>query len=301
MFLTAVSLAVAAVPEALPAVITIGLALGAQRMVKKNALIRRLPAVETLGSVTYICSDKTGTLTQNRMRADAFLVDGAPQRRAARAARRWRGEPWRLVRDARSRSATTPAWTAAARPIGDPTEVALYLAAREAGYDKTALEAQAPRVAELPFDSERKCMTTLHRADADGGIVAFTKGAPERVLERCTHRARATASACPIDAAALVAQAERDGERRPARARASRAATGRALPDELAPERVEQELAFVGFVGLIDPPRPEAAERAFAECKQAGITPVMITGDHPLTARAIAMRLGIVDDDDGDG
>jgi Ca2+-transporting ATPase len=292
MFLTAVSLAVAAVPEALPAVITIGLALGAQRMVRKNALIRRLPAVETLGSVTYICSDKTGTLTQNRMRADAFLVDG--ERLSALPAGALAHEPWRSFVAALALS-NDAAMDGDGNAIGDPTEVALYLAARDAGHDKAKLVATAPRIAELPFDSERKCMTTLHRMEATDTVVAFTKGAPERVLERCVS-VLARDSRMPIDADATLGHAEqmaREGLRVLAIARRD----WPALPGELSPATVEQELAFVGFVGLIDPPRPEA-ENAVAECRQAGMTAVMITGDHPLTARAIAIRLGIVAQDD---
>jgi Ca2+-transporting ATPase len=288
MFLTAVSLAVAAVPEALPAVITIGLALGAQRMVRKNALIRRLPAVETLGSVTYICSDKTGTLTQNRMRADAFLVDG--ERLSALPAGALAHEPWRSFVAALALS-NDAAMDGDGNAIGDPTEVALYLAARDAGHDKAKLVATAPRIAELPFDSERKCMTTLHRMEATDTVVAFTKGAPERVLERCVS-VLARDSRMPIDADATLGHAEqmaREGLRVLAIARRD----WPAVPDRLTPDHVEVELAFVGFVGLIDPPRPEAA-RAVAECREAGITPVMITGDHPLTAQAIAARLGIV-------
>jgi Ca2+-transporting ATPase len=287
MFLTAVSLAVAAVPEALPAVITIGLALGAQRMVRKNALIRRLPAVETLGSVTYICSDKTGTLTQNRMRADAFLVDGEPRGELLESD--LTREPWSSFVSALALS-NDAAIDSDGNAIGDPTEVALYLAARDAGHEKSALETRATRVAELPFDSERKCMTTLHRMCANDAIIAFTKGAPERVIERCTM-VHGTEGQAPIDAPSLIADAERmasEGLRVLAVARRD----WTVLPSELSPELVERELAFVGFVGLIDPPRPEAAA-AVAECRQAGMTAVMITGDHPLTARAIAMRLGI--------
>ena len=176
--------------------------------------------------------------------------------------------------------------------IGDPTEVALYLAASEAGHDKRALETRIPRVAELPFDSERKCMTTLHRLQT-GDIVAFTKGAPERVIERCTAVLAADAR-MPIDAAALIGQAERMASKG-LRVLSIARRDWPELPGELSPAVVERELAFVGFVGLIDPPRPEAAS-AVAECRQAGMTAVMITGDHPLTARAIAMRLGITDD-----
>ena len=176
--------------------------------------------------------------------------------------------------------------------------MALYLAARDAGHDKATLETQAPRIAELPFDAERKCMTTLHRT-ASGTIVAFTKGAPERVIERCTAAVAAGGGRMALDAAARVAEAERmAGEGLRVLAVARRDWT--ALPGELAPAAVECELAFVGFVGLIDPPRPEAAS-AVAECRRAGMTAVMITGDHPLTARAIARRLGIVDEGaDGD-
>ena len=285
MFLTAVSLAVAAVPEALPAVITIGLALGAQRMVKKNALARRLPAVETLGSVTFICSDKTGTLTQNRMHADTFYVDG--ELRATLPGRESHGAaPWSSLVPALALN-NDASVDRDGTLVGDPTETALCAAARAAGCDKATAEASMPRVAELPFDSDRKRMTTLHR-HPEGGIVAFTKGAPEPVLERCV----AAIGAGAFDAAALVAQAERmaaEGLRVLAIARRD----WPKLPERMTPDHVEAELAFVGFVGLIDPPRPEAAQ-AVAECRDAGITPVMITGDHPLTAQAIAARLGIV-------
>jgi Ca2+-transporting ATPase len=290
MFLTAVSLAVAAVPEALPAVITIGLALGAQRMVKKNALVRRLPAVETLGSVTYICSDKTGTLTQNRMHADAFFVDGEP-RQALPDAPMLEREPWRSFVSAMALN-NDASVDRQGEVMGDPTETALYVAARDAGYVKAALEANMPRVAELPFDSGRKCMTTLHRLRTPDSVVAFTKGAPEQVLERCVSRLDSNGPV-PIDVQPLLDQAEKmaaAGLRVLAIARRD----WPVVPDKLSPDEVEIDLAFVGFVGLIDPPRPEAAQ-AVAECRVAGITPVMITGDHPLTAQAIAIRLGIIE------
>jgi Ca2+-transporting ATPase len=286
MFLTAVSLAVAAVPEALPAVSTIALALGAQRMVKKNVLIRRLPAVEALGSVTVICSDKTGTLTQNRMRAEALVANGerkstVPEQAASEEP--WRSLVWALALN--NDAGVDRQGTA----IGDPTEVALYAAARDAGHDKSMLEAEAPRVGELPFDSDRKCMTTLHRRAE--GVVAYTKGAPERVIDRCAGQLTG-GGVIPIDKRPLVELADRmaaEGLRMLAVARRD----WPELPAELSPETIETDLTFVGLVGLLDPPRPEA-EGAVAECRTAGITPVMITGDHPATAAAIASRLGII-------
>jgi Ca2+-transporting ATPase len=290
MFLTAVSLAVAAVPEALPAVITIGLALGAQRMVKKNALIRRLPAVETLGSVTFICSDKTGTLTQNRMHADAFFVAGEQHQKLPDGTT-LEQEPWRSFVSALALN-NDASVDRQGEVMGDPTETALYIAARDAGREKAAVEAHMPRTAELPFDSERKCMTTLHRVQANDSVVAFTKGAPERVLERCVSRL-SSEGLVPIDIPPLIDQAEQMAAAG-LRVLAIAHRDWPAVPDQLSPETVEADLAFVGFVGLIDPPRPEAAQ-AVAQCREAGITPVMITGDHPLTAHAIACRLGIIE------
>jgi len=289
MFLTAVSLAVAAVPEALPAVITIGLAMGAQRMVRKNALVRRLPAVETLGSVTYICSDKTGTLTENRMRAESYFVDGETHH-AWPDGGKLAQEPWQSFVRALALN-NDASLDRDGRVIGDPTEAALYAAAAEAGFVKGKLEEECRRVAELPFDSDRKCMTTLHQSRANGTIIALTKGAPESVLERCTSSVSA-AGRQPIDRDRLAVEAEKlagNGLRVLAVARRD----WPKIPALLTPNDAEADLAFLGFVGLIDPPRPEAA-RAVAECVNAGITPVMITGDHPLTAHAIAVRLGIL-------
>ena len=271
MFLTAVSLAVAAIPEALPAVVTISLALGARRMVKQHALIRRLPAVETLGSVTYICSDKTGTLTQNRMHVQHV----------------WLGE---------GNEATVPedfytalalnndcVFTRGGNPKGDPTEVALFLAAHEAGYDKWQLESAAPRVAELPFDSERKRMTTVHAPTEAEDYLVLVKGAPETLLPHCDNVS---------DAVALQAeQMAAEGLRVMAFAR--RRVTE--LPAEPSPDELETGLEFLGLAGLMDPPRREA-KHAVAECRAAGITPVMITGDHPATAAAIARELDILRD-----
>ena len=286
MFLTAVSLAVAAIPEALPAVVTISLALGASKMVKQNALIRRLPAVEALGSVTYICSDKTGTLTQNRMSVEEFWLEGRhlkhpePKDLQGETARRM------LSALALNNDASAPE---GGTQFGDPTEIALLVAARRAGYDKPALEAQTPRVAELPFDSDRKLMTTLHGEGQ--GIVAYTKGAPEKLLERCTL-ALADGRTGPLAAAEIAAMAERMAAEG-LRVIGVAYRNWDAVPGALASESLEQGLVFVGLVAMIDPPRPEVAE-AVRLCKTAGITPVMVTGDHPATARAIATRLGIL-------
>jgi Ca2+-transporting ATPase len=285
MLLTAVSLAVAAIPEALPAVVTISLALGAARMVRQNALIRRLPAVETLGSVTYICSDKTGTLTLNRMQVDCVLADGEirPGLQGVE------GPPWRELGMAMAlcNDAVTDA---AGKLAGDPTETALQTAAEAAGFSKAALQETYHRVAEIPFDADRACMSTLHRAG--DSILVLVKGAPERVLPLCADHLHAEGAA-RIDHALLHDEAEelaKQGLRVLAFAlrRLSR------VPDALEAATVETGLTFIGLAGLIDPPRPEAAE-SVAACKAAGIIPVMITGDHPATARAIASRLGIID------
>ena len=291
MFLTAVSLAVAAIPEALPAVAAIALALGAAKMVRQNALIRRLPAVETLGSITFICSDKTGTLTQNRMRAEAFWTEGEDTRT----------EPWpSLLRALALANDAAPA--ADGGIVGDPTEVALLEAAIARGIDLAALESRSPRNGEFPFDAGRKRMTTVHRLGPgggaagaaaplpQGGFLACVKGAPEAVLARCAVRLTARGPA-PFDAAAALAQAERLAARGlRVLAFAERRLDG--LPADSA--EAESGLVFLGLVGLMDPPREEAAA-AVAECRAAGIVPVMITGDHPATARAIAERLGILD------
>ncbi len=280
IFLTAVSLAVAAIPEALPAVVTISLALGARKMVAKKALVRKLPAMETLGSVTYICSDKTGTLTLNRMRVDEWYCDGAVTRTPAR------GGPWDDLLRAMALSNDAAAG-AAGRVLGDPTEAALFTAASEAGVEKAKEEACWPRTAEIPFDADRKCMTTVHR-DPAAGVVAFTKGAVEVILERST-RVLTSSGPVAIDRGALLAVSERmaaDG----LRVLALGARRCPALPEPVMPEAVERELTLLGLVGILDPPREEARD-AIATCRSAGIVPVMITGDHPLTARAIATRL----------
>jgi Ca2+-transporting ATPase len=286
MLLTAVSLAVAAIPEALPAVVTISLALGAARMVRQNALIRRLPAVETLGSVTYICSDKTGTLTLNQMQVDCVWAAGETRPALGSAD----GAPWRELGMAMVLCNDAVA-DAAGKLSGDPTETALLEAAQAAGFSKSEWENTLPRQAELPFDSERARMSTLHR---DGeGVLMLVKGAPEGVLSRCIDQLAAGGVAA-IDQAALHNEAEQLAAQG-LRVLAFALKRLPQLPDMLDADALETGLTFIGLAGLIDPPRPEAAE-SVAACKAAGIIPVMITGDHPATARAIASRLGIIDD-----
>ncbi len=286
MLLTAISLAVAAIPEALPAVVTISLALGAYRMIGQHALIRRLPAVETLGSVTYICSDKTGTLTQNKMHVEELYADGT-------ALRSWdaeaRLEPCSSLLTALSLS--NDANYRHGKVMGDPTEAALCIAAQKAGYDKAVLETESPRIFELPFDSERKRMTTFHRLP-DGGVIAYTKGAPESMLPLCNAQL-APQGEEPIQAGKILANAERmatEGLRVLAVAQRH----WPSLPEDTQSQSIESNLVLLGLVGLMDPPRHEAIE-SVRLCKKAGITPVMITGDHPATARAIAKRLGMED------
>ncbi len=274
MLLTAVSLAVAAIPEALPAVVTVSLAFGARKLSHQSSLVRNLPAVETLGSVTYICADKTGTLTQNRMTVERMVIGGevlASLQSNGSTPHQALGQALALNNDVTLQSGS---------PLGEPTELALYQAAAQAGYDKAELEERHPRIAELPFDSRRKLMATLHR-DGDR-VVAYVKGAPEMVAARCPE----------LNTQAVLQQAELlAGEGYRVLAVAQRGFE--TLPDDLT--EAEQGLSLLGLVALIDPPRPEA-EGAVAECRSAGITPVMITGDHPGTAMAIASRLGIVED-----
>jgi Ca2+-transporting ATPase len=303
MLLFGTALAVAVVPEALPAVITISLTLAAQRMAKRNALVRRLPAIETLGSVSVICTDKTGTLTKDEMTVRTLVVDGGTvevsgagfEPEGEFTANGARVEPegpllevlraGALASDAHVvRGGADGEWEIR----GDPTEAALVVAAAKAGLERRALEERYPRVDEIPFTSESKRMTTLH--ETDDGVVAYAKGAPEVILAACT-RQLADAGETELDdegRARLLAQAQElagAALRVLAVARRAGATTANA----------ERDLTFLGLVGMIDPPRPEA-QQAVATCKAAGVTPVMITGDHPLTAQAIARELGILTD-----
>lgn len=338
MLLTALSMAVAAVPEGLPAVVTIALALGSQRMLRRKALIRRLPVVETLGSVTVICSDKTGTLTESRM--TVTLLDLAGHRIDLTESLRSSGsriysEPvlerltlpeiegeggfesalsLLLIGSALCNDASLQRTeTGSLQAIGDPTEGALVVAAARFGFWKEELEQEAPRVAEVPFDSERKRMTTLHRLRPEqktlpeiimqsGNYIAFTKGAAEGLLRLSTglwiddHPE-------PMDEAqrARIMQAHDEMASKGMRVLGMAFRTF-SIPPNLMPEMTEgidfeTDLIFVGLLGLMDPPRPEARE-AVETCKHAGIHPVMITGDHPLTALHIAHELGIVESSD---
>ncbi len=289
MILTSVSLAVAAIPEALPAVVTVLLALGARRMVTLNALIRRLPSVETLGSVTFICSDKTGTLTQNRMHAEMLVADGQTWLPVALGGAQPGLLHLELLRAAALCNDATRnrvgVWQ------GDPTETALTQVALQAGIDKAELAPQFERVQELPFDSDRKRMSTLHRMA--NGFIAYTKGAPESVIPLCDAQWRVDGSV-PLQREVVLATAHAlaaQGLRVLALARRTHAT----LPSAGEAGSLESGLSLIGLVGLIDPPRPEA-QTAVHDCITAGITPVMITGDHPATALAIARRLGIVTD-----
>jgi Ca2+-transporting ATPase len=303
MLLFGTALAVAVVPEALPAVITISLTLAAQRMVKRNALVRRLPAIETLGSVSVICTDKTGTLTRDEMTVRRVVVAGQTVQ-VSGAGYEPTGEYSRngsaveppeelretlraavLASDARLlRGEADGGW----QVRGDPTEGALVVAAAKAGLRQEELEADFPRLDEIPFTSESKRMTTLH--ETHDGMVAYAKGAPEVILGDCTRQLGASGETALGDADRgefLAAAREMASEALRVLAVARRSNATR--------ETAERDLTFLGLIGMIDPPRPEAA-RAVERCRRAGITPVMITGDHPLTAEAIARELGVLTD-----
>jgi Ca2+-transporting ATPase len=287
MFLTALSLAVAAIPEALPAVVTVLLALGARRMISKNALIKRLPAVETLGSVTFICSDKTGTLTQNRMQVSESYCGPSLHLQDSHAELFFRAIA--LNNDAYRNEQ--------GEVIGDPTEKALLEFAEGNSFIKALEERHWPRIAEIPFSSERSMMSTLHR-NPKNSIYIFIKGAPEQVLAQCCTQFDSNDKLVSIETKALTEKAEtmaKDGLRVLAVACKSLALLP--APTELKAQIIEKELTFLGFVGLIDPPREEA-KQAIQDCQNASIKVVMITGDHPVTATAIAKKLGIIHNDE---
>ena len=275
MLLTSISLAVAAIPEALPALVTIALAFGAKRLAKSNALIRKLPAVETLGSVSYICSDKTGTLTLNKMSVQELYETPTPNSESVFLKADGLLNAMALNNDVSKNKKGK--W------LGDSTEVALVEFAFKKNRERTDLEKIFPRIAELPFDSTRKCMTTFHQTEK--GIIAITKGAVELVLDKLTENQKwlipemeSKANEMAEKGYRVIAYAVKEME---------------TLPKLENAEIIESELTLIGFAGIIDPPREEA-KQAVAECKQAGIIPIMITGDHKLTAIAIAKQLGIM-------
>ncbi|MHB1008783.1 MAG: cation-translocating P-type ATPase [Propionibacteriaceae bacterium] len=303
MLLFGIALAVAVVPEALPAVVTISLAIGVQKMARRHALIRRLPAVETLGSTSVICSDKTGTLTRNEMTVrriwvagstwevegggyepvGRYLVKGvgtAPSTELERLL-----EACVLASDAQLHD-EGGVWSV----TGDPTEGALVVAAVKAGVDRAAVEAAAPRTQEIPFTPETKRMTTLHRTA--GSTVAFTKGAPEMVLPDCDSYAGEQGAVVPLG------QADRDRLLELARTFAEDAlrVLAVAVREHCGLDTAQRSMTLLGLVGMIDPPRAEARD-AIHVCEEAGIRPVMITGDHPVTARAVARELGLLTHD----
>ena len=276
-FMVAVSLAVAAIPEGLATVVTVVLSIGVTNMSKRGAVIRRLTAVETLGCTQVICSDKTGTLTQNKM----TVVDHTgPQRLLATA--------MALCSDA--------AWTEEGAQ-GEPTEAALVNFAAETGLKKPLLEEQQPRVAEAPFDSSRKMMSTVHQID--GGFIQYTKGAPDEVLRLCTGYIE-DGEMRPMTEEkrrAILLENKAMADRALRVLAAAQRSWGDKLPEDISPETLEQDLCFIGLAGMIDPVRPEVKD-AIHQCRKAGIRPVMITGDHKDTAVAIAKELDILDSAD---
>ncbi|OPY73406.1 MAG: Calcium-transporting ATPase 1 [Syntrophorhabdus sp. PtaU1.Bin050] len=291
MLLVAVSLAVAAIPEALPAVISISLALGAKKMVRKNALMRKLPAVETLGSVTYICSDKTGTLTYNRMTVEEIYGNGKLAQRDDPAAA---GLIYLMTALALNNDSQEDD---KGNLLGDPTETALVRAAEQHGYERKKMESEMPRVDEIPFDSERKSMTTVHPWRNDG-FVSFTKGAPEVLIENGVHQWTPDGPRPLVKEEFLKMNTEMAS--RGLRVLCIAMKKWEAQPDIITPENIERGLTILGLVGMMDPPRDEVRQ-AVALCREAGIKPVMITGDQPVTAAAVARRVGILPENDDEG
>ena len=283
IFMTSVSLAVSAIPEGLPAIVTIVLAIGVQRMVKKNAIIRRLPAVETLGSASIICSDKTGTLTMNRMTLVKAYVDGFDGLEDisddnSNAVKKL------LTYGTLCSDGSVVFENGKETHLGDPTETAIVLAAHKNGLEKESLNDAYPRLGGIPFDSDRKIMSTINAID--GKTVVIVKGAVDMMEKRCTtgdfDKAKQMNDEMSSNALRVLAVGYKVIDE---------------IPSELTSEDLENGLTFLGLVGMIDPPRPEAKE-AVKICRKAGIKPVMITGDHVVTASAIAKELGILVDGD---
>jgi P-type Ca2+ transporter type 2C len=315
LFMIAVSLAIAAVPEGLPAIVTICLALGMQRMIKHHALIRKLPAVETLGCATVVCSDKTGTLTQNQMTVVQAWTGGnrlritgegyAPTGQFFAGAHpfdaRANPDATRLLEgallcnDARLEESCDADGKIAWRIIGDPTEAAMAVASGKAGYQRDDLEATWPRVQEIPFDSDRKRMSTIHRrGGAEPAVVAFVKGAPDVVLDLCVSSVQ-DGKAVALTPAMREAILEQNREMASAALRVL-AVAYRPLdevPASVTPENVEHDLVFVGLLGMMDPARPEVVE-ALKVSRGAGLKSIMVTGDYKDTAQAIARDIGLL-------
>ena len=308
MFIWAVSLAIAAVPEALAAVVTGALAIGVQRAAKRNAIVRRLPAVETLGCTTVICSDKTGTLTKNEMTirqlyvggrtvdvtgvgfepTGTFQADGKPVEPAADPTLQKLLTAGTLCNDAHLIQ-LNGAW----KIKGDPTEGALVVAAAKAKLHPPELREAWPRVGEIPFESERKRMSTVHKG-GNGALTAFVKGAPELILERCTHVERAGQREPLTSEMRQQIQAENDRMAQSALRVLGVSYRGVSVQSEsYDPDELENDMTFLGLTGMIDPPRDEV-KHAIRECREAGIRAVMVTGDHKLTAQAIARELGML-------
>ena len=284
IFMTAVSLAVSAIPEGLPAIVTIVLAIGVQRMVKKNALIRRLPAVETLGSASVICSDKTGTLTMNRMTLTKAYIDGAAQPEEIGSSNSESIKKLLSFASLCCDGSVIFNQDGSQQHIGDPTETSIIAAAHKNGIEIDELNKSCPRLAELPFDSDRKLMSTINRID--GKNIVIVKGAFDVMSSRCIsgnlEKAKEITEQMSSDALRVLAVGYKEISQ---------------APDSPTAQELENGLAFMGLVGMIDPPRPEARQ-AVAVCRRAGIKPVMITGDHIVTASAIAEELGILEQGD---
>lgn len=298
MFLTAVSMAVAVIPEGLPATVTIVLAVGVQRMIKRNAIIRKLPAVETLGAATVICSDKTGTLTQNKMTVEEIWAGGLVYNVASKhvGPATIDGDITMALRagvmanDAKLTLRDAGKWEAS----GDPTETAIVIAAAQLGLIKYEMEAENPRVLEIPFDSDRKLMTTIHQRGS--GFTVYVKGAPDLLATKCS---RLISGGRTKDLSGeyrqQIIEANTHLAEKGLRVLGMAYKEITELPQEL--NVVESDLVFAGLIGMVDPPREEAFE-AVRKTVEAGIRPCMITGDHEITARAIAGRLGITREGD---
>jgi Ca2+-transporting ATPase len=297
MFMTAISLAVAAIPEGLPAVVTIVLAMGVQRMASRSAIIRRLPAVETLGSTEIICSDKTGTLTQNKMTVQEIFTDNKLV--STGESKNLPGNNMMVKALVLCNDSKMSENAGSVKYVGDPTETALVAYAYDLGVDKRKADTDFSRVGEIPFDSDRKLMSTINKIDNE--FVFFTKGAPDVLVGRC-DRILVDGKVVNItdDHKKLISEANKNMADKALRVLATAYKNIDQVPaqEDLVSDKYEKGLIFIGLVGMIDPARPEVKD-AVKVCKEAGVRAVMITGDHRDTAVAIAKELGIIDDESG--